>query len=254
MRDLRPLRQRLRTLFDTAAADPHGAVVVVNEELRTFRALPRISDRHGAPHLHFEAAEDGLVHWLAVAALMGLVMFVCDGHAVDGSFSVRETIFSSEKGLAMEQPTFVPAATYREPKAAADWLTRAFGFEVTMAIEGPEDAPNMCHYELAIDGRGRIMIGGEWSEWTRSPASIGGVTTQNTHVALSGDLDGHCARARDAGATIAAEPEDQFYGDRTYRAVDLEGHLWTFSAHIRDVTKAEAEAAIGQRIEATSWA
>jgi uncharacterized glyoxalase superfamily protein PhnB len=62
------------------------------------------------------------------------------------------------------------------------------------------------------------------------------------------------ARARAAGAGIAAEPSDQFYGDRTYRAVDPEGHVWTFARHVRDVTRAEAEAAIGVRIEAPSWA
>jgi hypothetical protein len=30
--------------------------------------------------------------------------------------------------------------------------------------------------------------------------------------------------------------------------------VWTFSVHVRDVTRAEAEAAIGQRIVASSWA
>jgi len=154
----------------------------------------------------------------------------------------------------MDSPTFTVAAFYRDPKAALDWLVRAFGFEVTMAIEGPEDAPHMCHYEMAIEGRGRIMIGGEWADWTRSPASIDGVNTQCTHVELTGDLDAHCARARAAGAGIAAEPSDQFYGDRTYRAVDPEGHVWTFSRHVRDVTRAEAETAIGVKIEAPSWA
>jgi uncharacterized glyoxalase superfamily protein PhnB len=154
----------------------------------------------------------------------------------------------------METPTFTVAAAYRDPKAALDWLGRAFGFEVTMAIEGPDDDPTMCHYEMAVEGRGRIMIGGEWAAWFRSPASIGGVNTQSTHVDIRGDIDAHCERARAAGATISAEPEDQFYGDRTYRAIDLEGHAWTFSAHVRDVTRAEAEAAIGQRIEATNWA
>jgi uncharacterized glyoxalase superfamily protein PhnB len=154
----------------------------------------------------------------------------------------------------MKSLTFTVSVTYREPRAAVDWLARAFGFELTMAIEGPDDDPTMGHYEMAMDGRGRIMIGGEWAAWARSPASIGGANTQTTHVQLDGDLDGHCERARGAGATIAAEPEDQFYGDRTYRAVDLEGHVWTFSEHVRDVTRAEAEAAIGQRIVASSGA
>jgi uncharacterized glyoxalase superfamily protein PhnB len=154
----------------------------------------------------------------------------------------------------MNSSTFTVAVTYREPKAALDWLARAFGFEVTMAIDSPDDDPAVSHYEMAIAGRGRIMIGGEWAEWTRSPASIGGANTQSTHVELTGDLDGHCERARSAGATIVAEPEDQFYGDRTYRAVDLEGHVWAFAMHVRDVTRAEAEAAIGLRIAGSSWA
>jgi len=51
-----------------------------------------------------------------------------------------------------------------------------------------------------------------------------------------------------------AEPEDQFYGDRTYRAIDLEGHRWTFAAMVRETTRAEAEAALGQPISATNWA
>jgi len=154
----------------------------------------------------------------------------------------------------METPTFTTAVFYRDPKAALEWLTRAFGFEITMAIEDPEGDPRKCHYEMAIEGRGRIMIGGEWASWTRSPASINGVNTQSTDVDLVSDLDAHCERARAAGATIVAEPEDQFYGDRTYRAVDLEGHAWTFSEHVRDVTRAEAEEAIGATIEAANWA
>ena len=111
----------------------------------------------------------------------------------------------------------------------------------------------MCHYEMSCAGRGRIMVGAEWAEWVRSPASVDGANTQSVHVKLPGGLDEHCERARAAGAVIAAEPEDQFYGDRTYRALDLEGHCWTFSTHMREVTRSEAEAAIGQPIMATGW-
>jgi len=153
----------------------------------------------------------------------------------------------------METPTFTVAAFYRDPRAALEWLARAFGFEVTMAIDDPENDPRNSHYEMAVEGRGRIMIGGEWADWTRSPASIGGANTQSTHVDLARDIDAHCDRARAAGAVIVAEPQDQFYGDRTYRAVDLEGHVWTFAQHVRDVTRAEAEQAIGLPITATNW-
>ena len=154
----------------------------------------------------------------------------------------------------MSNNVFVSSLHYRDPKAALAWLERVFGFETTMAIDGPPDAPEMCHYEMAHEGRGRMMIGAEWADFARSPAGLGGANTQVVHVQLPSGVDEHCARARAAGATILAEPSDQFYGDRTYRAIDLEGHVWSFSAHVRDVTRAEAEAALGQPIMATNWA
>jgi uncharacterized glyoxalase superfamily protein PhnB len=136
----------------------------------------------------------------------------------------------------MEDHVFTSSVYYRDPKAALVWLEQAFGFEVTMAIDGPPDAPEMCHYEMSCAGSGRIMIGAEWSESVRSPLSVGGKNTQNVHVDLPGALDEHCERARAAGATITSEPEDQFYGDRTYGAKDPEGLSWYFAQHIHDVT------------------
>jgi uncharacterized glyoxalase superfamily protein PhnB len=154
----------------------------------------------------------------------------------------------------MDHTTFVPSLAYRDPKAALDWLAGAFDFELTMAIDGPDDDPSQCHYEMAYDGNGCIMIGGEWNEWMRSPASVGGTNTTSTHVTVARDIDAHCERARAAGATILVEPDDQFYGDRVYRCADLEGHHWTFAMRVREVSRAEAEAAIGQPIHATNWA
>jgi uncharacterized glyoxalase superfamily protein PhnB len=153
----------------------------------------------------------------------------------------------------MDEHVFTPAVSYRDPKAALAWLERAFGFEISMAIDGPPDQPAMGHYEMSCAGAGRIMIGAEWADWTRSPANAGGANTQSVSVRLSDGIDDHCARARAAGAVIAEEPTDEFYGDRKYRAFDPEGHCWTFTMHVRDVTKAEAEAAIGQSIMATDW-
>ena len=154
----------------------------------------------------------------------------------------------------MEKPVFTSEVFYRDPKAALRWLGEAFGFEVTMAIDGPPDSPEMCHYEMSCQGRGRIIIGAVWADWVSGPAGVGGTNTQAVHVQLTDGLDEHCERARAAGATIMAEPEDQFYGDRTYRAIDLEGHRWTFAAMVRETTRAEAEAALGQPISATNCA
>lgn len=154
---------------------------------------------------------------------------------------------------APEGPVFTSSVHYRDPKAALAWLERVFGFETTMAIDGPPDAPEMCHYEMAIDGRGRVMVGAEWTEFAKSPVSVGGANTQRIHVQLEGDVDQHFEHARAGGAQIEKAPEDQFYGDRSYIAADLEGHRWTFSTRIREVSKEDAEQALGQPIMATDW-
>lgn len=153
----------------------------------------------------------------------------------------------------MDAPIFTSAVTYQDPKAALAWLERSFGFETTMAIDGPPDAPEMCHYEMSCAGRGRVMIGAEWSDLVRSPEHVGGANTQSIHVHLLDSVDDHCERARAAGARIIGEPADQFYGDRVYQALDLEGHRWSFSQTVRTVTREEAEAALGQPIIATEW-
>ena len=94
---------------------------------------------------------------------------------------------------------------------------------------------------------GYITIGGEW-ENVKAPSSIGGADTQNIHVHLEG-VDEHCERARAAGAMIVQEPEDQFHGERTYRAIDPQGHMWIFGQTLRVLTNEELEAAVpGKKI------
>ena len=153
----------------------------------------------------------------------------------------------------MSNATFTPSVHYEFPKAALLWLENAFGFEITMAIDGPEDQPEMCHYEMSCAGSGTVMIGGEWNDTVHSPSRNDGINTQSVHVQLNSSVDEHFEHAQAAGATIVMEPTDQFYGDRTYRAVDPEGHQWVFSQKVRDVSRAEAEAALGQKIVATDW-
>ena len=46
---------------------------------------------------------------------------------------------------------------------------------------------------------------------------------------------------------ILAEPETQFYGDRTYRARDPEGHIWTFAQTVEVVAPAEWDKKTGLR-------
>lgn len=146
------------------------------------------------------------------------------------------------------RPDLVSALFYRDPKAALRFLEAAFGFELFMLIEDAEG--NLAHSEMRL-GNACVMIGPEWTDDHRSPASIGGKTTQTVHMGIQTDIDAHCARAQAAGAEILAEPQDQFYGARTYRCRDPEGHIWTVAQTVREVSREEAEAATGLKI--TGW-
>ncbi len=136
------------------------------------------------------------------------------------------------------------AVFYQDPKAAFRWLEAAFGFEPLFVLLGPNG--DLGHSEMTY-GNSVVMVGSEWSDDHKSPKSIGGKNTQSVHVQLAEgeDIDAHCARARKAGAQIVMEPETQFYGDRTYRAKDPEGHIWTFGVTVKKMTPEEWDKAGG---------
>jgi len=144
--------------------------------------------------------------------------------------------------MAAHRPAFIPSVVYRDPPAALRWLESAFGFEVSEVLV--DSAEKIVHAEMS-HGEGVIMVGSEWVDWARSPLSVDGKNTQRIHVRLESGIDEHCERARRAGAQIVMEPADQFYGDRTYMAADLDGHHWTFSQPVRQVSRQEIETVTG---------
>lgn len=144
------------------------------------------------------------------------------------------------------RPALTAGVCYKDPLAALDWLEKAFGFERSMVITDKDG--KLGHSEMRF-GDSLIYVGSEWADFTASPASVGGKNTQTIHVHLTQGLDEHFARAKTAGATILQEPADQFYGDRTYRARDPEGHVWSFGQTVRHVSREDAERASGLKIE-----
>jgi len=134
-------------------------------------------------------------------------------------------------------PRISSSLVYAEAAKAIDWLCRAFGFEVQLKVEA--DNGKIAHSQLVL-GDGLIMLGDveRGRTWRKSPKELGGANTQTLALFVD-DVDAHCARARAAGATIASEPQTMDYGDgywvdRSYEAIDLEGHHWYFLQRIED--------------------
>jgi uncharacterized glyoxalase superfamily protein PhnB len=137
-------------------------------------------------------------------------------------------------------PRLTSSVFYDDPRAAIDWLGRAFGFEVRLLVEG--DGGSIAHSELAF-GEALIMVSGSdgaqpWQKLFASPRGTGGKVTQALALFVD-DVDAHYAQALAAGARVARELSTNDYGDdywvdRTYGALDPEGHLWWFMQRIRD--------------------
>jgi uncharacterized glyoxalase superfamily protein PhnB len=122
-----------------------------------------------------------------------------------------------------------------------DWYCKAFGFAVRLKVEG--DQGRIEHSELTYGGA-MIMVGEERA----GPAqrfqmdAVSPLTAQaNTQslMVFVDDADEHCRQARAAGARIVDEPKVHDYGqdywaDRSYGALDPEGHLWWFTQRVRD--------------------
>jgi uncharacterized glyoxalase superfamily protein PhnB len=133
--------------------------------------------------------------------------------------------------------TVLPHVSYRSVAAASRWLSTTFGFTEHYRYGAP-DSP----------GGAMLRLGGAWvmldevEDGQQTPAELG-YGTQALTVFVP-DVDAHFDRAKSAGARIVEDLHETIYGERQYGARDLDGHLWLFSAHARDVSPAEWGATI----------
>jgi uncharacterized glyoxalase superfamily protein PhnB len=141
-----------------------------------------------------------------------------------------------ENAPQSDGPTIVPQLPYHDIRAAVDFLERAFGFreDPSARVVGPNGEAGHAMVEF---GNGKIGIGGQGGHGAVSPKEQG-IVSQYVSVYVS-DVDAHYERARREGARIVEGLRDQFWGDRTYEALDLEGHRWRFHQRVRVVPREE---------------
>jgi uncharacterized glyoxalase superfamily protein PhnB len=126
-------------------------------------------------------------------------------------------------------PQIHPTVVYDDIPKAIEWLSRIFGFR-----ERTEARLTGTGFTLAWLEYGDGLIGLTTpSPQGASPKKIGKIT-QSVKVYVD-DVDQHFKHAKAAGAAIASELADGFWGGRFYRAIDCEGHTWEFSQLGKDL-------------------
>lgn len=120
----------------------------------------------------------------------------------------------------------LPHVLYQDLATAITWLRGAFGFVELYRYGDPLSGAQLRA------ARAVIMV--KQAQGEPSPAQRG-YGTQSLTIFVE-DVDGHCARARSAGARILEEPHETIYGEYQYAAEDLDGHHWLFSRHAKDLS------------------
>jgi PhnB protein len=149
--------------------------------------------------------------------------------------------------MAIEvQPGVTPHLVVDDAAAAIDFYVKAFDAVELGRVPGPDG--KLIHAALNINGF-MVMLNDDFPEMSggksMTPKSLGG-TPVTIHLTVT-DVDTKFQKAVDAGATVVAELEDQFWGDRYGVVQDPFGHQWSLAQPVREVSMEEIEEAMKQQ-------
>jgi PhnB protein len=123
----------------------------------------------------------------------------------------------------------------RNVGAQLEFCTRVFDAADVSRRPGPDG--NVVHALIKI-GDAMVIIEGEWPTLTnRAPPGDG--SSPVVIFLYVKDVDAVAQRAQDAGATILAPPQNQFWGDRTTRILDPSGHVWPAASRSQETSEGE---------------
>ena len=139
------------------------------------------------------------------------------------------------KNRSVPAEIVLPHITYENLARAIEWLSRSFGFVEHYRYGQPVSGAQMSL------GRALIMVNAV--QTGRGSPARAGMMTQSLTVFVE-DVDVQFDRAKSAGCSIVEDLHETVYGERQYGVVDIEGHQWLFSQHVRDVDPREWGATI----------
>jgi PhnB protein len=143
------------------------------------------------------------------------------------------------------KPLVAPHLVVDDAAAAIDFYVKAFGATEYGRVPHPDG--RLVHAALDINGS-MVMLNDDFPEYSdgksSTPKALGG-TPVTIHLQVV-DVESAFQRAVDAGATVIAPLEDQFWGDRYGVIRDPFGHHWSLGQPVRTVSPEEIAAAMSQ--------
>ena len=121
-----------------------------------------------------------------------------------------------------------PVLSYRDVRAALEFLVKAFGFEERACYAREDDPTIVEHAEMRWPLGGGIMFGTAGKD----DGPFGQRTPGNDSVyVVCEDPDRLFEQAVAAGAEVVRGLKDEDYGSRGFTVRDPEGNLWSFGTY-----------------------
>jgi uncharacterized glyoxalase superfamily protein PhnB len=125
-------------------------------------------------------------------------------------------------------PTVWPVLTYRDARAAIEFLSKAFGFEERAAYPRDDDPSIIVHGEMRWPLGGGVMFGSAGKDDSPFGQRVPG---NDSVYVVCDDPDGLFERAVAQGAEVVRGLVDEDYGSRGFTVRDPEGNLWSFGTY-----------------------
>jgi uncharacterized glyoxalase superfamily protein PhnB len=144
--------------------------------------------------------------------------------------------------------TITPHIVVNDANAASEWYQRALGAVESDRLALPDR--KLMYVELRF-GQSPVMVADEFPNFgILSPLNLGG-TAVVLHLECD-DVDTAWQTAVEAGAEVLSPLQDQFWGARQGQMRDPFGHKWNLAHQVREVPRAELEAAAASVFAATT--
>jgi PhnB protein len=137
------------------------------------------------------------------------------------------------KPIPDTSPRVIPMLVCRDVEHEITFCERVLAADVGVRRPGADG--HTVHAALSI-GEARIILQAEFPQLaSRAPQPDG--TSPIVVLVYVEDVDGAVKEAVALGGSVLLPAQDQFWGDRTARVMDLSGHVWTLASRIEDTTE-----------------
>jgi PhnB protein len=134
--------------------------------------------------------------------------------------------------------SLVPSLAVANIEESVRFYTEVLGFDVLFTLPGADGS--LAHASVGR-GEASVMFGKLDPASAHDQGALGKGVVLYCTVDGNEDIDDYYRRVKDAGATVAQEPTDQFWGHRDWGIADPDGYLIFVSKVTRTISAEEMQ-------------